>query len=911
MPHLNGTEASKDIRALILEDNRADAELMENELKNNGIVFRSKIVEDRKSYIKAIREFRPDIILSDYDLPAFSGAEALTLKKKLSPETPFILVTGAVGEERAIQLLTGGATDYVLKRNLSRLLPAVTRALHESYEHRKRKEAEAERDILIKELEKRVQERTQALQNEIEERKRTEEELREREKELAEAQRVSKVGSWIIDTCNDQFRWSDEIYRIFEVDRIEIGDQFGAFLNMVHPEDLSLVQNANAKIRASGEPFELECRIITPSGAFKNTRIIGYASKDNKGNIVRLFGTAQDITELKQAENRLRESEERFRALVGATSESFYCFNPDFSELRELYTRGFLADTGTPSRTWMQDYIYPDDHKILIPVLQEAIRKKSFLEVVVRIWRADGSLGWLISRAVPVLDANSNIIEWFGAISDITDRKQAEEALKESEEKYRLIFQSSLNGILIMRPDGSIIAANPAAQRILVMSKEEIIRKGRDGIADQSDPRLQTGIQDTFRTGKFFGELNWKKKGGMIFPVEISAVTFRNERREAFTSIIFSDISWRKNAERKIKESEQLFREMADTIPQLIITRSSDGINDYVNRMHEEFPGIIRKSDGSWEWRPAIHPDDLSNVLEARRRADEKKTYFEVEHRLKNSRGIYRWHITRGIPVRNESGHVIKWIATATDIHDLKEAEKKLKERTSLLEEANKELESFSYSVSHDLRAPLRAITGFSTLLKKKISSKLDKDEIRQLDIILDSAMKMDQLITDLLQFSRISRTEVSITSIDMNKLARDSWQEQLNANPERKLSFKIGPLPDASGDRNLIRQVFSNLLANAVKFSKKKKSSIIEIGGNQDGNEKVYYIRDNGSGFDMRYYDKLFGVFQRLHPECDYEGTGVGLAIVQRIIHRHGGRAWAEGKVGKGAIFFFSLPTK
>ena len=168
----------------------------------------------------------------------------------------------------------------------------------------------------------------------------------------------------------------------------------------------------------------------------------------------------------------------------------------------------------------------------------------------------------------------------------------------------------------------------------------------------------------------------------------------------------------------------------------------------------------------------------------------------------------------------------------------------------------------------------------------------------------------MDRLINDLLDFSRSSRAPISSNKIDMDRLVKEIWDEQLSANPDRKMELKKGKLPKAVGDEALIRQVLSNLLANAVKFSKKKKTAEIEIAGESTGKENVYFVKDNGAGFDMKYYDKLFGVFQRLHSGSEYEGTGVGLAIVQRIIHRHGGRVWAEGKIGKGATFYFSLPA-
>ena len=249
--------------------------------------------------------------------------------------------------------------------------------------------------------------------------------------------------------------------------------------------------------------------------------------------------------------------------------------------------------------------------------------------------------------------------------------------------------------------------------------------------------------------------------------------------------------------------------------------------------------------------------------------------------------------------------------ALELEIHERKEVEKLIALRTKLLEVTNKELESFSYSVSHDLRAPLRAIDGYSRMILRDQSDHLNDDAKRKFNLIRSNTQMMGKLIDDLLAFSRLGRMEINMTRLDMEGLAQDVWMELQIINPGRRIDFKTENVPASKGDRTLIKQVYSNLLSNAVKYTKNKENARIETGGYQEENENIYYIKDNGVGFDMDYYDKLFGVFQRLHSTDEYEGTGVGLAIVQRIIHRHGGRVWAEGQVDEGATFYFTLPVK
>jgi signal transduction histidine kinase len=239
------------------------------------------------------------------------------------------------------------------------------------------------------------------------------------------------------------------------------------------------------------------------------------------------------------------------------------------------------------------------------------------------------------------------------------------------------------------------------------------------------------------------------------------------------------------------------------------------------------------------------------------------------------------------------------------------ELEHRVEERTRKLQEANKELEAFSYSVSHDLRAPLRAIDGFSRILLEDYANKFDDDGKRVLDVIRSNTQNMGRLIDDLLAFSRLSRKQMEVSPVNMSELAHDVFQQLKPGLVGQKIQFSLGPLPDTTGDPALIRQVFVNLLSNAAKYSRPRAETVIEVDGRRENGNCIYSVRDNGVGFDMTYAAKLFGVFQRLHSVEEFEGTGVGLAIVQRIVHRHGGRVWAEGKVDEGATFYFSLPKE
>jgi len=316
----------------------------------------------------------------------------------------------------------------------------------------------------------------------------------------------------------------------------------------------------------------------------------------------------------------------------------------------------------------------------------------------------------------------------------------------------------------------------------------------------------------------------------------------------------------------------------------------------------------------------AIHPDDCARVRNAYAESLSSGAPCHITYRLLMKDGRVKQVQEIGETFYHEDGRPLRSFGIVHDITEQKQAEQEIHRlnaeleqrvvaRTASLQAANQDLESFSYSISHDLRAPLRAIDGFARILQEDYANRLDDEGRRLLHVVGDNAQKMGKLIDDILAFSRAGRSEIERSSIDMKQLVAAVWQELDKSG--RNVQLDIHDLPSASGDPVMIRQVIYNLLANAVKFTQRREQASIEIGGHVDGNETVYFVKDNGAGFDMQYADKLFGVFQRLHGADEFEGTGIGLAIVKRIINKHGGRVWAEGREGWGATLYFALPEK
>jgi PAS domain S-box-containing protein len=386
---------------------------------------------------------------------------------------------------------------------------------------------------------------------------------------------------------------------------------------------------------------------------------------------------------------------------------------------------------------------------------------------------------------------------------------------------------------------------------------------------------------------------------------------------------VSTEINERKKAEEELREKEERENLILRSLPMAFYNVQFSGgssrfwVSEQIDRI-SGFP-VSKFVEDQTFWVSRIHPEFRNQVIE-KYETIYKEGSVAIEYLWQCADGSYRWFSNQAVFLRDEQGDPREIIGTWRDISERKKAEEEIHklneeleqrviERTSQLEAANRELESFSYSVSHDLRAPLRHVIGFVNLLEKEKRSTLDEEGIEYLDIISQSAKRMGNLIDDLLTFSRMGRFEMKKTEVNTEQLVKEVIGELQEEMEGRDIVWKIGELPEVYGDRSMLSLVFTNLISNALKYTRTRVKTEIELGCMQETDTDVFFVRDNGVGFNMKYVDKLFGVFQRLHREEEFEGTGIGLANVQRIVHRHGGKTWAEGSVDEGATFYFSLP--
>ena len=620
------------------------------------------------------------------------------------------------------------------------------------------------------------------------------------------------------------------------------------------------------------------------------------ALRDSENRYRRLFETARDGILILNAETGMIVDVNPFLLeLLGYSREVFLG--------KQIWELGFFKDIIANQEKFLElqlkEYIRYDD----LPL--ETIKgNKVNVEFISNVYLVDHH---------KVIQCN---------IRDITERKRVENKLKTSEAMYRRLFEAARDGILILDVDtGMVVDVNPFLIELLGYSHEQFLGKRIWELGFFKDDAANKLNFKELKQKKFihYENMPLETANGRLINVEFISYVYQVDHHNVIQCNI-RDITDRIRAEEKIKNNEKYFRDLIESLPQLFWTCRVDGPCDYLSKQWVDYTGIPEEEQLGYRWLEQLHPEDKDGTVSLWTEKVKLGNSFDVEFRVRRNDGVYRWFKTRAVPMYDAENNIVKWFGSNTDVEDMKNAEVQLRclndeleqrvaQRTSQLELANKELEAFSYSVSHDLRAPLRHIGGYVELLGEKYKKELPEKGLHYLEEIIDSVRQMGMLIDDLLKFSRSGRVEMHVSAVDMNWLVKEVSERLRQDNPQRTIDWSIAQLPSVHCDNAMLHLVWENLLSNAVKFTRTRKTAKIEIGVREENKEFVFFVRDNGVGFDMQYAQKLFGVFQRLHSTAEFEGTGIGLANVHRIIARHGGRTWAEAEQDKGATFYFSLP--
>jgi PAS domain S-box-containing protein len=503
-----------------------------------------------------------------------------------------------------------------------------------------------------------------------------------------------------------------------------------------------------------------------------------------------------------------------------------------------------------------------------------------------------------------------------------TQRDRAQGELSESREWFSKTLLGIGDGVIATDDKGAVTFMNPMAEELTGWRFEEAKNKSLESIFEIVNETSRSIVENPVR--KVLKEKHRvelanhtvliRKDKTELAIADSAAPIFNNDNDLIGVVLVFRNVEAERKAEKEIKSARDRFFKIFDISPvAIVITTLSEGRILYFNKAYQQ---LFLKEGENVVGKTSIEigiatPENRTKIVDQLKGSASGQA---IETVLKNTSGELKHILLRGELIDMDNENCI--VSCLTDITDRKNKELEIQKLNAELGKSieqqkalNKELESFSYSVSHDLRAPLRSIDGYTRILQEDYGAKMDEEGHRIMKTIMNNAQKMNKLIDDLLSFSRLGKQSLDKVELDMNVIFSSIINDMKSHGPGEKTEFELKPLLNAWADRNLITQVIVNLLGNAIKYSSKKDHPRVEIGSYKEKDMHVYYIKDNGTGFDMAYYDKLFGIFQRLHSPSEFEGTGVGLAIVQRIVNRHQGRVWAEAVPDEGATFYFSLP--
>jgi PAS domain S-box-containing protein len=653
------------------------------------------------------------------------------------------------------------------------------------------------------------------------------------------------------------------------------------------------------------------------------------AVRDERGNLLYYEGTSQDITERKQAEEALRENQQLLQAVMDNIPQCIFWKDSKLTYLG--CNRAFAESVGLTSPgdiVGKTDWDLPSEYAELYRVddrrvMENGIPKLNYEEPQTSL---DGATNWLRTSKIPMRDANGNVYAVLGMYENITERKQAEKALQENEEILRLAVSAGRMGVWNRNFLSGQLDWSIECKAMFGLAPEVEMNDERFMQALHPEDRTPTDLAIREALEK---QTNFDAEYRVIWPdgtIHWIATQGRGHYNEAGQVIhmvgITIDITERKQTESALKLRETYLTAIIENQPGLIWLKDIEGRFLVANSAFAFSCGQQTPEEVSGKTDLDIWPRGLAEKY----RADDdevikQKKPLQVEEAIFDQ-GQTKWFETFKMPVFDETKQVIGTTGFAHDITGRKQAEeeirqlntgleKRVRERTVQLETTNKELEAFSYSVSHDLRAPLRGIDGWSQALFEDYHDKLDEQGQKYIERVRSESQRMGHLIDDLLRLSRLTRVEMIREHVDLSAIAQTVVERLKQDEPHRRVDFKLQKELGAEGDPHLLESVLTNLLGNAFKFTAKRADAQIEFGQTEIQDQRVFFVRDNGAGFDMAYAKNLFGAFQRMHKDSEFPGTGIGLATVQRIVHRHGGRVWAEAEVGRGATIYFTLEEK
>lgn len=747
------------------------------------------------------------------------------------------------------------------------------------------------------------------------------------EERLQLAVQSGNMGIWDWDVEGDRLIWDDRMYAIYGVQPTEFSETYNDWQTRVHPDDLERCRSELQYVLSEGQNYDATFRVIWPDDSIHYIEAHAIVQRDRHGKPLRMTGINQDVTERKQAEAERIQAEKlrlEFNLLETVLEtilagywdwripDHHFYMSPGLKRMLG-YDDAELADT---PESW-QSLIVVDDLQDVLDCFDRHVQSRGeepyYNEM--RCRHKNGSIVWVINVGKVIdWDDSGQPLRMIGCHVDITTLKDAEVKLQKSDAHLRLAQRISKLGSWEFDLHTQAITWSDEVFRMFGRDPEGGTPTFEELQAlfhlDDREKHRQTVEQAIATVCPYDIECRILRVDGTQVNVQVKGKPILDSAGDVIQLVgTILDITDR-------KRTEDYLRQLSDRLT-LALQSGAIGTWDWDmvheatwdERMYEIYglqnlgrPAIYQ------DWVDRVHPDDLEATEATLQAAVRGEGEFDVQFRIWRTDGELRWIKATALVQRSDDGHPLRMTGINSDITNQKQAEENLLRTTAQLEASNRELEAFAYSVSHDLRSPLRAIDGFSQALLEDYGDQLDEDAKDYFDRIRHNVQRMGTLIDDLLSLSRISRSEMRYGTVNLSALVKEQVRELRTLEPNRQVEFIIAPDVIVSADPTLMQIVVNNLLRNAWKFSSHHATARIEFGIIRQDKRHIYFIKDDGAGFNMAYASKLFGVFQRLHTMSEFPGTGIGLAIVQRAIRRHGGDVWAEGEVERGATFYFTL---